>query len=150
MATRLAVTRTGLEVRLTGIDRAAAGRRGLDVPFERIVGSRVMSRAAAVASSPRLPCPGSWWPGRLRVGCWGVGERRQLWGVRGSADVVVVYLSGRPFHRFVVEVDDPQQTHRLIDAALLHSKKTSARQSMRALLGEPRDRQVGLPSRRRL
>jgi hypothetical protein len=56
MAIRLAVTPTGLRVLFTGLDRAAACRRGLHVPFERIVGSRVMSRADAMASSP----VGSW------------------------------------------------------------------------------------------
>jgi hypothetical protein len=50
---------------------------------------------------------------------------------------VVVYLSGRPFHRVVVDVADPQRTHRGIEAALLHSKTTSARQSLRGLLPGP-------------
>lgn len=136
MAVELAVGPTGLEALFTGIDRAAACRRGLHVPFERIVGSRVMSRDDAVASSPRLPCPGLTWVGRLRVGCFGIGERRQLWGVRAGTEVVVVYLSGRPFHRVVVEVEDCRSTHRVLDAALLHSKKTSARRSVRALLDD--------------
>lgn len=137
MAISLVVMQTGLRVQFTGPDRIAACSRGLHVPFERIVGSRVMTRNDAVASSPRLPCPGSWWPGRLRAGSWGVGERRQLWGVRRGDYVVVVYLSGRPFHRVVVDVADPQRTHRGIEAALLHSKTTSARQSLRGLLPGP-------------
>jgi hypothetical protein len=136
MAITLAVTPSGLEVRFAGVDRVAAWRRGLYLPFERIVGSRVMPRADAVASSPRLPCLGSWWPGRLRAGSWGIGERRQLWGARGGAEVVVVYLSGRPFHRIVVEVEDCRRTHRCIDAALLDSKKASARRSLRAVPGQ--------------
>ncbi|WP_433786776.1 hypothetical protein ACQPX6_08170 [Actinomycetospora sp. CA-101289] len=149
MPIKLEVTQTGLRVGFTGLDRAAACRRSLDVPFERVVGSRVMSRADAVASSPLLPCPGSWWPGRLRVGSWGIGERRQLWGVHGGAEAVVVYLSGRPFHRVVVEVDDCRQAHRLIDAALLRSKKCGARQSLRAVLGETGDEGFAVSSRRR-
>ena len=134
MAIDLVVLPTGLRVRFSGTDRLAAGSRGLDVPFERIVGTRVMPRGDAVASSPRLPCPGSWWPRRLRAGSWGIGERRQLWGVRRGAHVLVVYLSGRPFHRIVVDVEAPQQVHRGIEAALLHSKKISARESLRDLL----------------
>ncbi|WP_133252080.1 hypothetical protein [Actinomycetospora cinnamomea] len=134
MTISLVVTPTGLRVQFTRSDRAAACRRGLHVPYERIVGSRVMPRRAAVASSPRLPSPGTWWPGRLRAGSWGIGERRQLWAVRGGTHVVVVYLSGRPFHRVVVDVEDPRRTHRLIEAALLQSKRTSARLSLRGLL----------------
>lgn len=136
----LDVTATGLRVRFTGADLAAACSAGLDVPFGRVVGARVMTRADAVASSPRVPCPGVWWPGRLRVGSWGIGERRQLWGARGGAYVVVVYLSGRPFHRLVVEVDQPRRTQRRIEAALLRSKTTGPRESLR---GRPTDRGDG-------
>lgn len=134
MAIHLDVTPAGLHVQFTGVDLVAACSRGLDIPFERIIGTRVMTRADAIASSPRLPCPGSWWPTRLRAGSWGIGERRQLWGVHQGAEVVVIYLSGRPFHRVVVDVEDPQRAHRSIEAALLHSKKTSARRSLRSLL----------------
>jgi len=137
MAISLVVTPKGLRVQFTGADRVAACSWGLDVPFERIVGSRVMTRSEAVASSPRLPCLGSWWPGRLRAGSWGIGERRQLWGVHRGEHVVVVYLSGRPFHRVVVDVEDPQGTHRGIEAALLHSKKNTSRQSLRGLRHGP-------------
>lgn len=147
MTIDLLVAPTGLRVRFTGTDRLAAGSRGLDVAFERIVGTRVMTRGAAVASSPRFPCPGSWWPRRLRAGSWGVGERRQLWGVRRGAHVLVVYLSGRPFHRIVVEVGAPQELRRDIEAALLHSKKTSARESMRGLLAPLGDDGLGSTDR---
>ncbi|PVZ14231.1 hypothetical protein C8D89_10195 [Actinomycetospora cinnamomea] len=131
MAVRLQVTLTGLRVRFSGADLVAAGSRGIFLPYTRILGARVMARADAVASSPRLPCPGLWWPRRYRAGCWGVGERRQLWSARHGTHVVVIYLSGRPFHRVVVDVDQPDRVHRRIDAALLHSKKTSPRRSIR-------------------
>ena len=131
MAVRLEVTLTGLRVQFSGADLVAACSRGLVLPFNRILGVRVMARADAVASSPRLPCPGLWWSQRYRAGCWGIGERRQLWSARQSAQVVVIYLTGRPFHRVVVDVDEPERAHRQIDAALLHSKKTSARRSLR-------------------
>jgi hypothetical protein len=131
MAVRLDVEPMGLRVQFSGVDLVAACSRGLFVPFTRILGARVMTRSDALASSPRLPCPGFWWPRRYRAGCWGVGERRQLWSARQSAHVLVVYLTGRPFHRVVVEVGEPERAHRRVDAALLHSKKTSARRSIR-------------------
>jgi hypothetical protein len=131
MAVRLDVEPMGLRVRFSGVDLVAACSRGLFVPFTRILGARVMTRSDALASSPRLPCPGFWWPRRYRAGCWGVGERRQLWSARQSIHVLVVYLAGRPFHRVVVEVGEPERAHRRVDAALLHSKKTSARRSIR-------------------
>jgi hypothetical protein len=146
MAVALVVTPTGLRVRFTGTDRLAAFSRGLDVPFDRILGARVMTRDDAVASSPRLPCLGSWWSGRLRAGSWGIGERRQLWSVRRGAHVVVIYLSGRPFHRLVVDVEEPHRTNRGIEAALLHSKKIGARQSLRGFLIETDDDGLGSTS----
>jgi hypothetical protein len=146
MAIDLVVLPTGLRVRFSGTDRLAASSWGLDVPFERIVGTRVMTRGDAVASSPRFPCPGSWWPRRLRAGCWGIGDRRQLWGVRRGTHVVVVYLSGRPFHRIVVDVEAPQQVHRGIEAALLHSKKISAREALRGLVAPWPDAGLGSTS----
>lgn len=131
MAVRLEVTQTGLRVQFSGPDLLAACSRGLFVPYTRVLGVRVMTRADAVASSPRLPCPGLWWSRRYRAGCWGVGERRQLWSARQGTHVVVIYLTGRPFHRVVVEVDEPERAHSRLDAALLHSKKTSPRRSLR-------------------
>ena len=131
MAVRLEVTRTGLRLLFSGADLLAACSRGLFVPFPRILGARVMTRFDALASSPRLPCPGFWWPRRYRAECWSIGERRQLWSARQNANVLVVYLAGRPFHRVVVEVGEPERAHRQVDAALLHSKKTSARRSIR-------------------
>jgi hypothetical protein len=106
MAVRLEVTRTGLLVHFSGADLIAACSRGLFVPYTRVLGVRVMTRADAVASSPHLP--------------------------REGMQVVVIYLTGRPFHRMVVEVDEPDRAHRRIDAALLHSKKTSPRRSLRS------------------
>ncbi|MDD7942899.1 hypothetical protein PHK61_31265 [Actinomycetospora lutea] len=132
MAVRLEVTPTGLRVHFSGTDLLAACSQGLFVPYTRVLGVRVMTRADAVASSPRFPSPGLWWSQRYRAGCWGVGERRQLWSARQGTHVVVIYLTGRPFHRVVVEVDEPERAHRRIDAALLRSKKTSARRSIRS------------------
>lgn len=131
MAVNLHVTATELRVQFSGSDVVAACSRGLCLPFNRILGIRVMTRSDAVASSPGLPCPGFSWSQHYRTGCWGIGQRRQLWSARRGPHVVVIYLTGRPFHRVVVEVDEPEQTHRRIDAALLHSKKSSARRSLR-------------------
>jgi hypothetical protein len=131
MTVRLDVDSTGFTVRLSGLDVVAGGRRELFVPYERVLGARVMTRTDALASSPRLAAPALWWPRRLRLGCWGIGERRQFWGVHDGAHLVVVYLSGRPFHRVVLDVDEPHLTHRRIDAALLRSKQLGARRSIR-------------------
>jgi hypothetical protein len=142
---RLDVDPSGFVVRLSGVDVLAGGRRALAVPFARVVGVRVMSRADALASSPRLAAPAAWWPRRYRTGCWGIGERRQFWAVHGGADLVVVYLSGRPFHRVVADVPEPHLTHRRLDAALLSSKQHAPRRPWRGRRGprQPSDHHFG-------
>lgn len=90
MAVRLELAGAGLEVGLSGADAIAAFSRGLFLPFERIVGTRVVTRDDAIASSPRLPCPGLRWTHRLRSGSGGVGEPRQLWCVHGRTVVLVI------------------------------------------------------------
>ncbi|WP_018334785.1 hypothetical protein [Actinomycetospora chiangmaiensis] len=145
MAVRLDVGSVGFTVRLSGIDVVGGGRRELVVPFARVLGVRVMARRDALASSPRLAAPALWWPRRLRTGCWGIGERRQYWAVHHGSDLVVVYLSGRPFHRVVVDVDDPRLTHRRLDAALLASKRAEPRRPLRGRGGarQPSNHQFG-------
>ena len=90
----MVVDRRRQHVQFSVVDLVATCSGGLYIPFERIVGARVMTRVDAVALSPRSPCPGSWRPGRCCVGSWSGGERRQLWGVHRGAEVVVIYLSG--------------------------------------------------------
>ena len=45
----------------------------------------------------------------MRAGSFGVGERRQLWMVRGATRLLAIYLRGDPYHRVVVEVPDPEE-----------------------------------------
>ena len=138
MTVAVDVLPTGFTIRFSGVDVLAGWRRELFVPFDRVVGTRVLTRAEALDSSPHLACPGLWWPHRFRVGSWGLGERRQLWGVRRGARVVVVYLSGQPFHRVVVDVDEPERMHHLLDAGLLRCKKAQARRAVRSSIPDQR------------
>jgi hypothetical protein len=54
----------------------------------------------------------------LRAGAYGVGERRQLWMVHAATTLLAIYLRGVPFHRVVVEVEDPEELSRIINASL--------------------------------
>ena len=130
MGVRVEVDRDAVRVRMDGPDALAALCTGIDVPHERILGVRVMGRVDAVASSPRTPAPGTWWPGRFRAGWWGVGQRRQFWCARGADRVLVVYLRGRPCHRVVVEVDAPDATGRTIERALVQSRVDAGLRSL--------------------
>lgn len=118
MAVQLRVSEDGVTVRFTGSDRVYAYRRGVYLPLGRVLMARPMARRDAVAASPRMHLPGVTVPGLLRAGSYGVGERRQLWMVRGATLLLAIYLRGDPYHRVVVEVDDPEALSRLINDAL--------------------------------
>jgi hypothetical protein len=130
MGVRVEVDREAVRVRLDGSDAVLALCRGIEVPHDRILGVRVMGRADAVASSPRTPAPGTWWPGRARAGWWGLGQRRQFWCTRAADRMLVVYLRGRPCHRVVLEVDAPDATRRTIERALVQSRVDAGLRSL--------------------
>jgi len=118
MAVQLRVTEDGVVVRFTGSDRMWACCRGVYLPMSRVLGAREMSRRDAVSASPRVSVPGVSVPKVLRAGSFGVGERRQLWMVRGGTHLLAIYLRGDPYHRVVVEVPDPQAVSRMINDSL--------------------------------
>jgi hypothetical protein len=118
MAVQLRVTADGVVVRFSGADRVWACCRGVYLPLSRVLLARTLDRRAAVAASPRVHLPGVSVPRVLRAGSYGVGERRQLWMVRGAEQLLAIYLRGDPYHRVVVEVPDPDETSRTINEAL--------------------------------
>ena len=118
MGVQLRVTEHGVVVRFTGRDRLFACRRGLTLPMNRVLMARPMDRGDLVAASPRVHLPGVSVPGVLRAGSWGVGERRQLWMVHRARRLLAIYLRGDPYHRIVVEVEDPDSSSRVINDAL--------------------------------
>jgi hypothetical protein len=118
MGVQTRVTEQGVLFRFTGSDRFFAFRGGVFLPIDRVLGARTLERRDAVLASPRVHLPGVSVPGLLRAGAYGVGERRQLWMVRTATTLLAIYLRGVPFHRVVVEVDDPAELSRIINDAL--------------------------------
>jgi hypothetical protein len=118
MAVQTRVTEHGVLLRFTGRDRWYACRGGVFLPIDRVLGARTLRRREAVAASPRVHLPGISVPTMLRAGAYGVGERRQLWMVHAATTLLAIYLRGEPFHRVVVEVEDPEELSRVINAAL--------------------------------
>ena len=118
MGVQTRVTEHGVLLRFTGRDRVYACRGGGFLPIDRVQGARTLGRRDAVAASPRVHLPGISVPGMLRAGAYGVGERRQLWMVHAATTLLAIYLRGVPFHRVVVEVEDPEELSRIINAAL--------------------------------
>ncbi|MDL5154692.1 hypothetical protein [Actinomycetospora termitidis] len=118
MGVHTRVTEQGVLLRFTGRDRLYAFRGGVFLPIDRVLGARTLGRRDAVLASPRVHLPGISVPGVLRAGAYGVGERRQLWMVHAAPTLLAIYLRGEPFHRVVVEVDDPAGLSKIINDAL--------------------------------
>ncbi len=118
MTVHVRVADHGLVVRFSGRDRVWACSRGVDLPMSRVLMARPMARRDLVAASPRVHLPGVCVPGILRAGSWGIGERRQLWMVHGADRLMAIYLRGLPYHRVVLEVEDPEGCSRVINDAL--------------------------------
>lgn len=118
MSVHTRVTEQGVLLRFTGRDRVYAFRGGLFLPIDRVLGARTLGRRDAVTASPRVHLPGISVPGMLRAGTYGVGERRQLWMVHAATTLLAIYLRGEPFHRVVVEVEDPETLSRIINDAI--------------------------------
>ena len=95
-----------LTVSFQGRDRLWAFSRGITVGWDRVAGAAAVDRSAAEKSVSRLRMGGTYVPGRLRAGRYGLGDRRQLWCVRRAPRVLAIDLVGRPC-RVVVEVEDP-------------------------------------------
>lgn len=98
---------TAVRVRFRGLDRLWAFSRGLTIPYERITTAATIPRTEAKDNCPKLRVLGSYFPGRLHCGRYGLGPRQQLWCVHRAGEVLALDLSGRPFARVVIEVARP-------------------------------------------
>jgi hypothetical protein len=102
----LRLERRELRLRLRGAERLLARRSELVLPRRRIQKAFVLGRRFAMGACPRFPVIG-WSTSRSRVGTFGYGDDCQLWSVQSRAVILAIYLRGQPFHRIVLEVDDP-------------------------------------------
>lgn len=97
-----------LHLQLTGLTLLLAHRRTLVVPRDRVHRAFVLGRQFAISACPRFPMLG-WSSIRRRIGTFGIGESAQLWLVGRRSVVVALYLRGEPYHRIVLECDEPIQ-----------------------------------------
>ena len=104
MSVVVELSASAVAVRFRGLDRLWAFSRGLTIPYERITAAATLPRTEAKDNCPKLRVLGSYFPGRLHCGRYGLGARRQLWCVHRADEVLALDLAGRPFARVVIEV----------------------------------------------
>lgn len=102
------VERDHLVVALRGWDAIYCCRRRVEAPLSEIEGVGLYARDRVPVEGPRLP--GASFPGVIRAGSFGVGDRRDFWDVRRGQQVLVVQMKpGAEFRRLVLEVPEPQE-----------------------------------------
>lgn len=100
-----------LEVEPLGLDKFWCVRRIVRIPRSSVTEIRVLGRREVPLAGLRLP--GSYLPGVMIAGSYGLGAHREFWDVRRGDRVLVIDI--RPgatakYRRLVLEVPDPDGT----------------------------------------
>ncbi len=113
---RVYVTDKQLVVQLRGIDKIWAMRRGVTVPLSQVRGATADPGARRELKGRRSP--GLHIPGIVAVGTFYRDGERTLWQVYRGDRAVVIQLSGEPYDRLIVEVEDPRTVVERINGAV--------------------------------
>ncbi|WP_344609239.1 hypothetical protein [Sporichthya brevicatena] len=116
MPVNVEVSASEVRVQFLGRDRWWTLSKGLTIPQERIAAVSVLPLAQAKKECSWLRLPGTHWPGRIQAGSYGLGDKRQLWCVRRGPEVLVIDLHGRPYSRVVVEIPNPTEMAKKVNA----------------------------------
>ena len=93
---------------LSVVERVEAFHRNVTVPRSAVVGARQVPDGLAEIHGIRAP--GTTLPGVVMVGTWRASGSLTFAACHGHRPAVVVNLTGQPFDRLVVTVDDPEET----------------------------------------
>jgi hypothetical protein len=118
MSVRVDTSPVAVDVRIGGMDRLWGFRKQIEVPLARVEEARVVPADEAKADL-RLRTAGLGMPGLAAVGHFrGRERRRQWWRVyRGDRVVVIDLDPASAFDRLVLEIEDPETTAALVNAA---------------------------------
>lgn len=105
-----------LEVRLTGMRKIWTFRRRISVPLSNVRG--VTADPGIVRDSKGWRAPGTHIPGVSVAGTFHQDGDRIFWDVKRPEKAIVIELTGEPFQRLVLEVEDPDRTISEIEGAI--------------------------------
>lgn len=105
MAIDVAPTPSTLTVRLSGWDRVLALKGRLEIPVDRILDVTVVDRSE-VGWPPWLRAPGTFVPGAIKHGSYGIGAKREFWAVFRQDRVLVIRIGGWDYARVVLGLDN--------------------------------------------
>lgn len=97
-----------IAIRLTGWDGLLAGRRRLDIPAKAIAGAAAIPRDQVAPPRAVLTNMGSYLPGLLYYGRFGIGPAREFWAARRQPALVVINCRDWRYTRVVLGVPEPE------------------------------------------
>jgi hypothetical protein len=118
------VVRATLRVEPLGLDKLWCLRRHVLVPVSAVTGSRVAMRENLIL--PNLRLPGSYIPGIIAAGSYGVGRHRAFWNVRRGQRLLVIDCAPgnrSGYHQLVLEMPNPDASASALQQALSASRQ---------------------------
>ncbi|HLU64770.1 MAG TPA: hypothetical protein VKZ63_00755 [Kofleriaceae bacterium] len=114
---RLEIRDDELEVEVLGLHKLWALRGRIRVPLSAVATVRRLEADQAHGWWKGLRMPGTHVPGLIVAGTFYKDGERHFWDVRNAHRAIEVQLSGGPFDRLFVEVEDPDQAIRTLVGA---------------------------------
>jgi hypothetical protein len=97
-----------VRVNLTGRDRVFALKGGLEIPADRVTSIEVLPRREVPSGKGTLlRLPGTYIPGLIRHGSYGLGPNREFWAVYRQDEVLVISVHDWDYRRVVIATDNP-------------------------------------------
>lgn len=108
MAIDIEVSKDLVVVNLTGKDRFFALKGRLRIPAEKIRSVEVLPRREVPPGRGTLiRLPGTYIPGVVRHGSYGLGPNREFWAVYRQDEVVVISVDDWAYRRLVLGTTNP-------------------------------------------
>lgn len=105
MAIEVTVGIDTVEVELSGWDRVFALKSRLSIPRDRIIGVSVVDRSE-VGWPPAVRAPGTFVPGAIKHGSYGMGAKREFWALFRQERVLVITVDQWKYARVVLGLPD--------------------------------------------
>jgi hypothetical protein len=105
-----------LVVEMEGLGKLWALRSRLEIPLANVRGA---TADPGMINEPKgVRAGGSHVPGVIAAGTFHVDGERVFWDVHDAAKIVVIELTGDPYTRLVIQVDDPAATVAQVERAI--------------------------------
>lgn len=109
------ITPEQITVTMSVFETPFAMKRRLEIPTRHVTSASAMDRGEL--HRPLVRAPGTYVPGLLSYGSFGVGEGREFWAVPGRPRLLVIDVHDWQYSKVVLATSDPDQMAATINAA---------------------------------